>query len=718
MNSLVPFENRHQALHTRIEDIIVFGTVVLYACKATDDYAVTYMSKNVESQLGYTPEDFLNDSSFWYSHIHPDDRETIVAALSQLVDDEHSVHQYRFRHKNGTYRWMQDELRLVFADDGSPVEIMGSWTDITNTKDLEQQLTTAQEIAHLGSWYWDIHSCTLRWSDETYRIFNLSPDEYVPTYDSYLLKVHPADRTQVVQAFASACNDVASYSINYRIHRPDGEVRHVRDKGEVRFSEKGEPIGVSGAIHDVSDLKRTEIELKKKESRLVRLAYYDQLTDLPNRNLFLERLDPSLLLAQQRGTRVGVLSIDIDNFRKVNDILGYRVGDELLQLVARRLKDTLAETETLARLSEEKFVALITDPELLGKIAAVAQNIQDTFSQPFTTANERQLFLTASIGISLYPEDAADAEGLLTCGDVAMSAAKKDHHSYRFYSPAMDARAHELLQLENDLRKAIERDELVLHYQPQVDIQTGRLLGMEALLRWQHGQMGLIQPNDFIPLAEESGLILQIGDWVLRTACFQAREFLDKGLEPFVMCVNVSALQLKKTDFSDSVISALEDSGLAADSLELEITESTVIEDSKETAAHLSRLRKLGVRVAIDDFGTGYSSLALLNRLPLTTLKIDRGFVAGILSSQYDYVIIEAIQTLARTLNLKVVAEGIETEEQRSLLCCLGCKIGQGFFFSRPQPAAELLCFSKTVDPFANIQPIRSVMSDSLLGTL
>ena len=685
----------------RLETLLSLGTAVIYACKVDGDCAATYISNNVTEQLGYTPSDFLEDPSFWSNNIHPDDKDAVFSALPGLIKKRRHTHQYRFRHKNGDYRWMRDELRLVLSKNGEPTEIIGSWIDITDSKNQEQRLRNAkvhlaeaQRLAHLGSWSWDIESGALTWSDEVFKIFDLPAETTSPDYGLFLSKVHPEDRPKLENALKKTINQHTPYAVEHRIVLSNGSIHHVLEQGEVKLNKSGEAIGMTGTVLDITERKIAEIAIKEKDQHLKYLTHYDSLTDLPNRLLFHDRLSQAINKAKRNKTLVAVLLIDLDNFKKVNDTSGHQTGDILLRDVAARLKSSMRDIDTLARISGDEFVAIIENPASIEKIAYTAQRLLDVLTQPFA-ASERQFFISASMGISVFPNNAHDVEELLKSADVSMYAAKKRRNDYQFYSPEMDARAHELLLLENDLRRAVEREELVLHYQPQIDLTTGNLIGLEALLRWQHPEKGLLPPGEFIPLAEDSGLILPIGAWVLRTACAQVQTFIDAGLQPFKMCVNISVHQFKKFDFPEFVINTLKDTGLEPCCLELEITESIAMENADETVSHLSTLRERGVRVAIDDFGIGHSSLSRLKHLPITTLKIDKGFVADVLTNQYDFAIIEAILALAKSLNLSIVAEGIETKEQQQVLSRLGCHTGQGYYFCRPQPWEELLSVYK-----------------------
>lgn len=592
---------------------------------------------------------------------------------------------------------MRGELLLLSDTNGEPAEIIGSWIDITERRDMEENLRKsrahlheAQHIAMIGSWEWDIASGDFHWSDEVFRIFGVKQEEFTPTYETVLSCVHPEDLSRVKMALHQALSERIPYAIEYRILHANG-IKYVAGKGHVELSGVGKPIRMIGVVMDVTDRIITDLALQKREASLRHLAHFDALTDLPNRTLFQDRLNQSIKKAQRNSKRIAVLFLDIDNFKKFNDSAGHHIGDQLLKDVAERLNKNLRRSDTLARIAGDEFAIFIDDASTLRKIAHIAQHVLSQLELPFMV-QDRQFFLTASIGISIYPIDAGDSESLQKSAEVAMHEGKKiSRNSYQFFSSEMDVRANNLLQLENDLRVAIEENHLVLHYQPQVDLATGRLLSMEALVRWQHPQKGLIPPNDFIPMAENSGLILPIGAWVLQEACQQAKSLLLAGVQPFRMCVNISMPQFKAPGFLEHVTRTLKDAELAPQWLELEITESIAMENAEETISRLKILRELGIRVAIDDFGTGHSSLSYLKHLPITTLKIDKAFVDDILTDQYDVVIIEAILAMAKSLGLDVVAEGIETEEQKQILCKLGCAAGQGYLFSRPLPSNKLL---------------------------
>ena len=426
---------------------------------------------------------------------------------------------------------------------------------------------------------------------------------------------------------------------------------------------------------------------RQTEEKLKIVATHDSLTALPNRTLLHERLSHALASAQRHGRPLAVLLVDLDRFKHVNDTLGHEAGDTLLQVAARRIDNCLRETDTMARQGGDEFVVLMDELSDREPILRVSQRILDAMVEPFVIEGQ-EIHVSASIGISVYP---GDGRTLLRNADIALYRAKgKGKNNYQFYSAQIDNYSRERLALETGLRRALERDELRLHYQPKVDLATGHICGMEALLRWQHPQMGLVAPDRFIPIAEESGLILPIGTWVLKTACMQNRAWQLQGMQRFAVAVNLSPRQFAEESLLDDIKLALADSGLEASDLELEITESMVMNDPEQAVNTLRRLKDLGIRVAIDDFGTGYSSLAYLKRFPIDSVKVDRSFVEDIPQDVDSMAIAQAIIAMAHSLRLKVVAEGVESEAQVSFLRGEGCDEIQGHYFSAACAASEI----------------------------
>ena len=436
-------------------------------------------------------------------------------------------------------------------------------------------------------------------------------------------------------------------------------------------------------------LQQEIVRVKDSEASFTHLARHDALTNLPNRLLIRDRMEQAIGHARRDGRQVALLFLDLDNFKTINDSLGHAAGDELLQEVARRLCETLRDIDTVSRQGGDEFLMVLSDVDDLAAVSTLAGQVQQRLAQPFALKG-MQIVTSISIGISLFPGDGEDFDTLLKHADMAMYQAKSaGRNAYCFFDQRMNADNRERLALELDLRQALSRDEFVLHYQPIVDLRSGRLLAAEALLRWRHPEFGLLGPDRFIGAAERSGLIVEIGEWALGEACRQAMLWQAGGLPRFVMSVNLSAVQFRRGNLGEVVQAALTRYGLSPSGLELELTESILLQDCEQ----LRQLKELGVKLSIDDFGTGYSNLAYLQRFQVDKLKIDQSFVRGLGNNPQNQAIVTAIVQMARSLGLHTVAEGIEDEATRQLLVELGCDQGQGYLFARPLPAAELNSF-------------------------
>ena len=432
---------------------------------------------------------------------------------------------------------------------------------------------------------------------------------------------------------------------------------------------------------------------KEAEEQLRFMAHYDVLTDLPNRLLFIDRLQQAMIEGHRHQRPIGVVMLGLDRFKMVNDSLGHAMGDALLLATAQRLVEAVRPSDTIARFGGDEFAILLSDMDKVEDAPLVIQRILDTFHKPFNI-NDCELYISACLGITLHPADdpVADAGALLRNADTALYRAKLEGPAnYEFYAAAMTQRANDDMALERALRHAIEREELTVHYQPIVNLRTGRVQAMEALLRWNHPEFGAIPPVRFIPIAEESGLIIPIGEWVLHQACSQMRAWRDAGHDDMHVAVNISSRQFRKADLADRILAILQETGLEGYHLELEITESMLLHNIEPTIAMMKQLEAAGVRFAVDDFGTGYSSLSYLKRFPIDVLKIDQSFVRDITSDADDAAIVRAIVTLAHSLGLTVVAEGVETAEQVDFLCKNDCDTIQGFYVAKPDAPARML---------------------------
>lgn len=462
---------------------------------------------------------------------------------------------------------------------------------------------------------------------------------------------------------------------------------HVREKEHLLH----EIQAANGQLAQVNQELAAAIE--RKDSHIDHIVHYDILTNLPNRLLFLDRLEQELTRALRDKSMVAILSVNLDRFKQINDSLGHPVGDQLLQAVAERLKNFVRACDTVARIAGDEFSLVLTGVKTTHAAGEVAQKILDSFAHTPLLAGDNEIFVTISIGISIYPVDGVDTTTLLMNADAALHQAKDEgRNNFQYYTGNLNATAWQYLKLETELRHALAREEFVLHYQPKVDLESGRIVGMEALLRWQSPERGLVSPGEIIPLLEETGLILPVGEWVLRAACKQVCKWQAAGIPDVHIAINLSTLQFKQPDFSGLVLGILKDYGLdpAQGTIELELTESILMSNASNAIDTLNKLHESGIKLSIDDFGTGYSSLSYLKRFPISSLKIDQSFVHDLFTDQGDEEIVAAIIALGHSLGLKVIAEGVETVEQLALLRKKGCNEMQGYLFSRPVPAADM----------------------------
>ena len=512
------------------------------------------------------------------------------------------------------------------------------------------------------------------------RVFGHGPDDLIGTNLRDLL--HPEDRRRVFGLILTAQQEGRDCElIECRVRHADGSWRHA----ETAVSSMLDDPEVCGVILNTRDIS----ERKALEEALAHQAFHDSLTNLANRALLKDRTEHALARAARRGRPLAVMLLDLDGFKAVNDSLGHDAGDELLKMVANRLQECVRPSDTAARLGGDEFAVLIEDLASPGDYAVVATRVLESL-QPAFHVQGKDVFVRGSIGIAMCGEGEDTADELLRNADVAMYMAKAEgKNRFELFNPSMHSAMLQRLDVEADLRRAVEHREFVLHYQPTVVLQTGRIAGVEALVRWQHPERGLVPPMDFIPVAEETGLIVPLGEWVLETACRQAKEWhVAHPNEPLLtMSVNLSARQLQHEGIVTTVERVLTSTGLSPETLTLEITESAVMNDHVTTIVRLNQLKALGVRIAVDDFGTGYSSLSYLRRFPIDVLKIDRSFVDGVTDGPQKRALLRTIVELGRTLNLETVAEGIEQPEEMQQLRSLDCDLGQGYYFARPLDA-------------------------------
>ncbi|MCP4636193.1 MAG: EAL domain-containing protein [Methyloversatilis sp.] len=850
-------EQRLRDMNRRMSWLMASSPTIVYNLRTHGRrYETFWVSENASRILGYPMEDICREG-WWLTHLHPQDRDAVLARMDSLTADGQISLEYRFRCLDGREIWVRDELRRVNEAASSEMELVGAWTEITHDKRLAllneargEVLDQVVRLAPIGSVLETIvrhmqaiesdmrvsillcdevtgalrtgaapalpaaynaaidgampgsavGSCgTAAWLGEPVLVADVLDHPYwadyqplvalggfracwsVPfkdedgkvlgTFAVYMDRPGLPDATQLsmmtefsritalavqkvraaaelrqaaavfestrdgvfitdldarIVALNRAFTEISGYpqeealGQNPRILQSgrhdaafyqsmwesvlesgywQGEVWNRRKNGELYQqlltistvrNEAGRASRYVGVMTDISQLKRSEAQLDY-------LAHHDPLTDLPNRLLLQSRVQHAIERAERQRDHFALLFIDLDHFKNVNDSLGHPVGDELLTEIAHRLRTRLREADTLARLGGDEFVLLLENIQMPEDAAQVAQSLLDLLHKPFRVSQERDIYIGASIGIAVYPDDGRTVTELVQHSDVAMYQAKEaGRGAFRFYTEAMSRAAQDRLHLDTRLRRALERGEFALHYQPQIDMASGRIIGAEALIRWLDPEEGMVSPARFIPVAEESGLIVPIGEWVLRTACAQAQAWQAAGHE-LSIAVNLSARQLQHADMAIRLAELFREYGLGPGRLELELTESMLAGDHAQTEARLQALKALGVELSIDDFGTGYSSLAYLKRFPIDVLKIDQSFVRDIPQDRNDMEIAATIIAMAHTLKLRVIAEGVETPEQHAFLKERGCDAWQGYLRSRPVPADEfeqrfLLC--------------------------
>ena len=684
----------------RYRDMVEQLPAILYVADFGADATWYYVSPQIEELLGYTPEEWTADRSLWISHIHPEDRQ-------RVIDDEEfdgrreigaqTVSEYRMRTRNGREVWIRDEGVVIPDAQNEPTLYRGFMIDISAQKAAELAMRESEEQTRLiiesASQAYiaiDTAGMIIDWNAQAEETFGWPREEVIgqPLEDRIIpAGQRTAHRAGMARYLATGEGRLIGKRIEVTaLHRDWHEFLAELTIWPVG---SGDSIHFSALIHDITLRKQLEMQLQHQ-------AFHDSLTGLANRALFRDRVAHALARQARSHGAVSVLFSDLDDFKTVNDSLGHDAGDQLLVAVAERLRAVMRPEDTTARFGGDEFAILLEDTSEAGTRAA-AERILEALRSPFEFQG-RQVVMHASIGASLTSAADTEPDDLLRQADLAMYTAKTSGKGrFAFYEPRMHLAAVTRMELKADLEQAIANREFELHYQPIVDLRSGHVAGVEALLRWRHADRGLVLPTEFIPIAEETGLIVPLGSWVVRAACQQLADWTAAGrlssplLKRLSVWVNLSARQLQEPAFVETVSAALHASEIPPDRLTLEITESALMADLDQSAATLHRLRALGVRLAIDDFGTGYSSLSYLERLPVEVLKIDRSFTAAIGHGRDVPVLVRSIVKLGQTLHMEVLAEGIETAEQLARLRAIDCRLGQGFYFAAARPADEVI---------------------------
>jgi diguanylate cyclase (GGDEF)-like protein/PAS domain S-box-containing protein len=656
---------------------------VTYLADFDEDYVLRYMSPQVEALLGFPVEDWLASPEFWVERLHPDDRDRVCAEAEAAIAEVRPLDvEYRMLARDGRVVWMWERTAIQRSADGTPNAVQGVMVEITPLKEAEAREAGILEAALDAILTIDGDGTVVEFNPAAERIFGCRRAHAIGRDMAELIipkKLRDAHRAGVAALMAGDGGNVIGRRVNLTAQRLDG----TEFPAEITITrlETGGRALFTGFVRDISDRVSAEETLRH-------LAYHDALTGLANRAQLEDHLAKALARAESAGTAVALLYVDIDGFKLVNDSFGHAVGDEVLQAVAGRMERALRGTDVIARHGGDEFLVLLSDLDSEPRAVAetVALKLVATLRQPFAISG-LEFQIDATVGISLFPDDADSADALLRHADAAMYAGKGTGPVAVYAQGRTDPRGR--LSLTRRLRHALAQGELELHYQPIVMLADGAPVGAEALLRWRDPERGLVPPMEFLPVAEESGLIEPIGEWVVGALCRQARAWLDEGIEP-ELAFNVSLHQLRPQRFASALESCLRGYRLDPGRFTAEITESATMREPELVESALGELHELGVRLAIDDFGAGYSSLGRLQQMPVDTLKIDRSFLLRLAEGDSAAAVVGTIVQLAAALGMAAVAEGVETEAQRAVLLERGCERAQGYLFGRPMPAPEL----------------------------
>jgi len=660
-------------------------------------------SRDAELTAGHVPASFGGTLESFLDHVHPDDREHVRRTLLMAADEARRFElEYRLVLPDGQTRWRTAVGDVLTDDGGRATRIIGVGQDITERKEAEEKLRQAEgryrtlvEQLPLASYVEELDAESAVYvSPQIADLVGYTADEWVSDPNFFASVLDPEDRDRVLAGFAAMHESGESFECEYRLVARDGRVVWIHDAAVVVRDPAGRPLYAQGYMIDITERKRNEEALQRSQEQLraqmhqiEHQALHDALTDLPNRTLFQDRAEQALLTADRERSGFAVMLIDLDRFKEVNDTLGHHSGDLLLREIAGRLRRALRESDTVARLGGDEFGVVAPGLSDSSTARLIADKLRDELAVPVVVGG-LTIEVEASVGIAIYPDHGEDVETLIRHADVSMYVSKNTHTPI-VYAAAYDHHSLARLALVGELRRALESDEIVVHYQPESDAATGEMRRVEALARWQHPDRGLLEPDQFIPLAEQTGLIRALTSYVLDAALGQCAAWRAEGRD-LGIAVNITGRELVDLGFPEEVRKLLSKWRIEPAALELEITESTIMTDPPRARVVLARLSSLGVRLAIDDFGSGYSSFGHLRQLPIDVLKIDRSFIQNMTEDTGDAAIVRSAIDLGHNLGLEVVAEGVETEEIKRHLEALGCDTLQGYHLGRPQPASRI----------------------------
>lgn len=661
-----------QANKQKLKNIFDTLDVAVWSHDLQTDHLL--ITSGIQKLYDYSLNEFYEDKLLWKKVIHPEDLSIINEREKLLATGESVISIYRIQRKDGEVRWIQDRGIPTLDKNGHFIDFTSVLFDITDRKESEERYRSLVEmspdmIAVVSKGKIDYaNGAGCEFAGIT------TPQELI---GQPLENIFPEEVLNELRIIEENSNSGVCKSFEFQLTAPDGIKRDL-EMSAVPTLYEGR-LAKQIIVHDITDQKRAKQTIEF-------MAYYDALTGLPNRYMFRKYLNDMLNNSEEQA--LAVLFLDLDRFKVINDTKGHSIGDQLLKKVANRLQRRVQHVGMVSRLGGDEFIILLEDTDRI-KTKDLARQLINEFSPPLEL-NGQEYFITPSIGISMYPEDGEDEETLIRQADTAMYLAKdRGKNNFQFYHPQLNSLSLRKMELETALRKAIEQESFTIHYQPQVDLKTGMIVGVEALLRWVHPTHGFISPGEFIPLAEETGLIVPLGKWVLQEACRQNKQWRDAGLSDIPVSINISVRQMQEEDFIECVERVVQELGVIPSCVELEITES-IIQNIDESLLILNQLKELGFKLSIDDFGTGYSSLSYLKHLPIDKIKIDKSFVDDIVEDSSGGAIVKTIIDMGTNLNFTVIAEGIETEDQQQFLIQNGCELGQGYLFSRPLPLQEV----------------------------